>query len=79
MDTAALFQLMSVPPPWLTQEYFKAALQTYQKDTSLEVNCEHISHRVKIVFSFVLVFVTTILISINMERNVFVGDNVAQG
>lgn len=36
-DPAAIFQLVSVPPPWLTKEFFQTALQQYEKDKALEV------------------------------------------
>lgn len=34
---AAMFEMISVPPPWLTQDYFKTVLQDYEKDKALQV------------------------------------------
>lgn len=36
-DATAVFQIVSVPPPWLTQDYFQTALREFEKDKNLEV------------------------------------------
>lgn len=36
-DPAGLFALATVPPPFLTQDYFLAALQDYENDKALQV------------------------------------------
>lgn len=39
-NKAAMIEMVSLPPPWLTQDFFKTALQDYQKDKQLEVKSD---------------------------------------